>query len=98
MIVWPHTGPLATHCGPTVGHWPGSEIGKQTRGEVGHIVQPSRCVGGHVSVGQNGSDTHKCGAEDGGHVWVGGHPYICVGGGQMNVRVGATVHGPDGHG
>jgi hypothetical protein len=96
-----------------VGHWPGSEIGTQRRGEVGHIVQPSRCVGGHVSVGQNGSDTHRCGAADGGHVCVcgqpywcvgGGHvcdcgqPYCCVGGGQMNVRVGATVHGPDGHG
>ena len=73
-------------------------MGKHSRGEVGHIVQPIRCVGGQVSVGQNGSDTHRCGAADGGHVCVCGHPYWCVGGGQMNVWVCGTVHAVDGHG
>lgn len=68
-------------------------------------MQPSRCVGGHVSVGQNGSDGHRCGACVG-HDCVGGqstgdvgyivHPNICVGGhatvcGQPNIYVGLQL-------
>ena len=63
---------------------------KHSCGAVGKIVQPNRCVGGHVSVGQNGIDTQKAGAaECGGHSCgdvgytvqpgrcVGGHVCVC---------------------